>query len=215
MDKPGAHSERWLSELGLTKDDVQLDGGRVKLFQSEGLSAQQEAKMRAAVNKWVDGAVLRPNQADKPIWMNDPHFMLVAHLKQFVYAFQHTIIDRVVHEFKEGNYSPAMALASYVPIMIASDYMKGFIQGGGEQPAWKRDWGVSDWVNSGVERAGLYGVGQFTADTLAGNFGSLTGPTIEQLGDAVSVLGGKERFGDFALKSLPANSLYKGTVMAD
>lgn len=215
VDKPGAHSERWLSELGLTKDDVQIDGGRVKLFQSEGLSAQHEAKMRAAVNKWVDGAVLRPNQADKPIWMNDPHFMLVAHLKQFVYAFQHTIIDRVVHEFKEGNYSPAMALASYVPIMIASDYMKGFIQGGGEQPAWKRDWGVSDWVNSGVERAGLYGVGQFTADTLAGNFGSLTGPTIEQLGDAVSVLGGKERFGDFALKSLPANSLYKGTVMAD
>lgn len=215
VDRPGPHSERWLSELGLTKDDVQIDGGRVKLFQSEGLSAQHEAKMRAAVNKWVDGAVLRPNQADKPIWMNDPHFMLVAHLKQFVYAFQHTIIDRVVHEFKEGNYSPAMALASYVPIMIASDYMKGFIQGGGEQPAWKRDWGVSDWVNSGVERAGLYGVGQFTADTLAGNFGSLTGPTIEQLGDAVSVLGGKERFGDFALKSLPANSLYKGTVMAD
>lgn len=215
VDKPGPHSERWLSELGLTKDDVQIDGGRVKLFQSEGLSAQHEAKMRAAVNKWVDGAVLRPNQADKPIWMNDPHFMLVAHLKQFVYAFQHTIIDRVVHEFKEGNYSPAMALASYVPIMIASDYMKGFIQGGGEQPAWKRDWGVSDWINSGVERAGLYGVGQFSTDALHGNFGSLTGPTIEQLGDAVSVLGGKERFGDFALKSLPANSLYKGTVMAD
>lgn len=215
VDKPGPHSERWLSELGLTKDDVQIDGGRVKLFQSEGLSAQHEAKMRAAVNKWVDGAVLRPNQADKPIWMNDPHFMLVAHLKQFVYAFQHTIIDRVVHEFKEGNYSPAMALASYVPIMIASDYMKGFIQGGGEQPAWKRDWGASDWINSGVERAGLYGVGQFSTDALHGNFGSLTGPTIEQLGDAVSVLGGKERFGDFALKSLPANSLYKGTVMAD
>jgi hypothetical protein len=50
-------------------------------------------KVRAAVNMWVDGAVLRPDAVDKPIWMNDPHWALVAHLKQFVYAFQETILN--------------------------------------------------------------------------------------------------------------------------
>ena len=38
--------------------------------------------------QWVDGAVLRPDAADKPLWMSDPHWALVAHLKQFVFTFQ-------------------------------------------------------------------------------------------------------------------------------
>jgi hypothetical protein len=120
--------------------------------------------MRAAVNKWVDGAVLRPDAADKPIWMNDPHWALVAHLKQFVFSFHETILKRVMHEVNHGNYKPAMALASYVPIMIASDLVKGMIQGGGSQPDWKEKWGAEDYLWSGVQRGGLLGTGQFAAD---------------------------------------------------
>ncbi len=42
--------------------------------------------------------------------------------------------------------------------------------------------------------------------------GALAGPTIQQLADAVGVLGGRAQFGPFALHSLPANALYTGFV---
>jgi hypothetical protein len=204
------HSARWMDELGLTKGDVKkTPEGRIALTEADGLSKEQALKMRLAVNKWVDGAILRPDAADKPIWMNDPHFALIAHLKQFVYSFHETILKRVMHEYNNGNYTPAMALASYVPTMIAADMAKGLIQGGGSQPDWKDKWDAGDYAWSGVQRAGLLGTGQFVADALGHNGpGSLAGPTIEQLGDAVSVLDGHEMFKHFLLKSMPANALY-------
>jgi hypothetical protein len=222
---PTAHSARFLAELGLKPGDIRMKNGHVALTEADGLSAEHAIKMRAAVNRWVDGAVLRPDAADKTVWMNDPHFALVAHLKQFTYSFQHTILDRVWHEAREGNYTPAMALASYVPIMIAADYVKGMVQGGGSQPGWKKDWTLGDYVNNGIERAGLLGTGQFSSDFIndirhgGSGFGALEGPTLEQATDAIKVAGGRERFGDFTFHSMPCNTAYgwaaPGGAMAD
>jgi len=214
------HSTRYLAELGLTADDVKVDPklDRVKVTQAEGLTAEQEVKMRTAVNRWVDGAVLRPDAADKPIYFNDPHFALISQLKQFTYSFQKTILERVMHEVEHGNYNPALALLSYVPMMIAADYMKGFIQGGGEQPAWKQGWGPSDYVWHGVQRAGLLGVGQFSQDFRddvsrgGSGVGALAGPTVEQLEDVIQVVEGRKRGGGVVLNAMPANDLYEGFV---
>lgn len=217
--KPGQHSERFLRELGLEAKDVQVDAeGRPKLLESDGLTLEHAAKMKAAVNRWVDGAILRPDAVDKPVWMSDPNWALIAHLKQFVFSFHETILKRTVHEARHGNYSPAMALASYVPMMIAADALKGLIQGGGSQPSWKEGWGPEDYVWSGMERAGLFGTGQFGVDMLTDvhrggvGIGALAGPTIDQLTDGVRALGGREQFGAFALKSLPANALYASAL---
>ncbi len=204
----GPHSARWLAELGLNPNDVQLDAsGRPKLTEAQGLTAEHATRMRTAVNRWVDGAVLRPDAADKPVWMNDPKFALLSHLKQFVYSFHETILKRIAHEAEYGNYKPMMAMTSYVPIMIASDMVKGLIQGGGSQPEWKDDWGLDDYLWSGVQRAGLLGVGQFAIDAGTRPL-SLAGPTLEQLTDAVSVLGGRDQFNHFAIRSMPANAVY-------
>jgi hypothetical protein len=211
-----AHSARWMRELGLMRGDVKVVNGRVALTQADGLTTAQEARIRTAVNRWVDGAVLRPDAADKPIWMNDPHWALVAHLKQFVYAFHHTILKRVGHEMRNGNYVPAMALASYVPIMIAADAAKGMLQNGGDEPEWKKNWGLEDYVAHGVQRAGLLGVGQLGVDAYVDvqrggtGVGALAGPTLEQMGDALQVLGGHKQFESFALRAMPANALYSG-----
>jgi hypothetical protein len=213
-----AHSARWMRELGLMKGDVKNVGGRVAISEADGLTTAQAARVRMAVNRWVDGAVLRPDAADKPIWMNDPHWALVSHLKQFVYAFHHTILKRVVHEYKNGNATPAMALASYVPIMIAADLAKGMLQNGGDEPEWKKGWGPEDYIAQGVQRAGLLGVGQLGVDAWSDvnrggtGVGALVGPTIEQLGDALEVMGGSKQFESFALKSMPANALYADYV---
>lgn len=200
------HSKRWLNELGLDVGSVKLD--------ANGRPDVSDPQIKMAVNRWVDGAVLRPDAVDKPIWMSDPHFALIAHLKQFVYSFNETILKRVGHEFDHGNYAPAMALASYVPMMIAADLVKGLIQGGGDQPDWKKDWTLWDYTQSGIERGGLLGTGQFAMDAFkdvregGSGIGALAGPTVEQLTDAARVIGGRAEFGSFALKSMPANALY-------
>lgn len=98
--------------------------------------------------------------------------------------------------------------------MLAADMAKGLIQGGGEQPDWKKGWGIADYLNAAMERAGLFGVGQIFIDALKNireggtGIGQLAGPTVEQLGDAVQALGGHKQFGTLALHSLPANQLY-------
>jgi hypothetical protein len=212
--KASQHSIRWIAELGLRGGDVKVINGRMATTVAEGLTEAQAARVKSAVNQWVDGAVLRPDAADKPTWMNDPHFMLISHLKQFVYSFHHTILDRVMHEMKHQNYAPAIALSSYVPIMIAADMLKGLIQGGGEEPSWKKAWGPGEYLGSGVERAGLFGVGQFGVDALQGNFGSLAGPTLGQFAEGFEVLDGVKQFKPFAIHSLPANQLYAGALRA-
>jgi hypothetical protein len=213
------HSTRWLRELGLQAGDIiTMPNGRIALSAADGLSPDQLVRVHAAINQWVDTAVLRPDAADKPIWMNDPHFALISHLKQFTYAFQKTIIGRVVHEFEQGNLKPAMALASYVPVMIGADFIKGLLQGGGDQPEWKQGWTAADYIGHGIQRAGLLGVGQFgwdAADDLQEGgigAGALVGPTIEQFIDAVQVLGGSKEFAPVLMKALPANALYKDSV---
>ncbi len=82
-------------------------------------------------------------------------------------------------------------------------------------PEWKKDWGVWEYTNYGIERAGLYGVGEFGSDIISDvqhggvGVGALIGPTIEQLADGVQAVGGKKEFAPFALESMPANALYK------
>lgn len=215
------HSKRWMRELGLRRGDVKMVNGRIAMTEADGLTPEQVVRVHAAVNQWVDGAVLRPDAADKPIWMNDPHFALIAHLKQFVFTFQKVIIGRVMHEMRNGNYTPMMALGSYVPIMIAVDTAKGLLQGGGDTPEWKRGWDMTDYVGYGIQRAGLLGVGQFGLDIAEDlhrggtGIGALTGPTIEQMGAVLQTLGGKRSVGSTVMDALPANALYKEIVSGE
>ncbi len=220
--KNSAHSTRWLAELGLKPGDVVVKNGRPLLtraeFEAHGMKpdAAQDAadRMTLAVNKWVDGAVLRPNAAHKPIWMNDPHYALISHLKQFVYAFQETILKRVINEARYGNVAPAYALAAYVPFMLAADLMKGMVVGGGSQPDYKDGWEMGDYVGSAMQRAGLFGVGQIGLDVATdlkrggSGIGAVAGPALEQLGDAVQTVAGPKQFETFAMDALPANQLF-------
>lgn len=218
VEGESVHSTRWLAELGLKASDVKMHEGALALTEAHGLSKAEADKMRSAVNQWVDGAILRPDAADKPIWMNDPRWMLISHLKQFVYSFHQTILKKVGHEFTHGNHAPIMAMASYVPIMIAADMMKGMIQGAGSQPDFKEGWGFGDYIWSGLQRAGLFGVGQFGLDVATDvqrggvGIGALAGPTLGQMGDALELMGGHKQFAPFTLHAMPANALYSGIV---
>lgn len=217
------HSARWMAELGLEPKDVVMgkDGPLVTQaqFKAHGMSDEAATaaalKMRGAINKWVDGAILRPNAAHKTMWMNDPHFALVSHLKQFVYSFNETILKRVANEAKYGNYTPAVALASYVPIMMAADFAKGALLAGGGQPAYKDSWDMMDYLSNGWQRAGLNGIGQFGVDAYKDikfggiGAGALAGPMLEQAGDGLQALGGRHSVSSFVSDALPVATVAK------
>jgi hypothetical protein len=218
------HSTRWLDELGLKPGDVIVKDGEPLLRRQEfidhGLSPKAAdaaaLKMSTAINEWVNGAILRPNASHKAIWMNDPHYALMAHMKQFMFTFQDVTLKRVLHEASYGNYQSGLALAAYVPVMLMADLAKGVLQGGGQQPDWKDKWEASDYMASALQRAGLFGVGQMGIDAFKdlhrGGYGvgSLGGPTIDQLGDVMQTVGGQKQFSNTAIDSMPANPLFKG-----
>jgi hypothetical protein len=185
--KPGKHSERWLRELGLEASDVHVDAdGALDLT----------PQVVDAVNKWVDGAVLRPHAGIRPIWGSDPHFMLVMHLKQFSYAFQKTINEHVVKEALEGNLRPLAVVGSYVPFIIAADMLRALVTpGGGDDTRWTK-WGLVDWLQHGLTRAGVTGPGQYALDGATDlrhnklGLESIGGPTIQQVSDILHAASG-------------------------
>lgn len=207
-----AHSARWLQELGLDPKNIPLDGegnlitDKSVLISEKGMGkAQAEREIDAvhyAINRWVEGAILTPNAAQRPAWGSDPHYSVFFHLKQFSYSFHQTLIKRAVQEMNHGNLAPLGAFVWYIPAMISADIVKGLIQGGGELPTYMKAYDAGDWVMHGVQRAGVLGVGTMGVDAQADVF-SLAGPAAEQMVDAM--VDPLERT---LLKAAPAHGLY-------
>lgn len=192
---PGTHSQRFLDQLNLRKGDVQFDAkGDIRILTEAERKAASEAELkrddrvRAALNQFVDEAILRPNAAERPVYFNDPHYMLFTHLKQWVYSFQSVILRRVVSEAIEGNYMPMVRLMGYVPLTMAAIALKDAIKGDDED----KDWATR--VGEGVERSGVLGYGQVFYDMMNDSqYGQMTGsslmdPTSESMLDLLDAL---------------------------
>lgn len=216
-----ANSARWMDELGVKASDLVFDEAGKLMWKQADIAAEylrtgkdvakaEEAsrKTREAITRWVDGAVLRPHAAHRPAWASDPHFMLIWHLKQFTYSFQKTILERVMHEARNGNYNPALVLAAYVPFMIAADFMRGIIQGAGEEPDWKKGMSFGETVWEGTQRAGLLGIRQFVVDG-SENPAFALGPTANYAFDIASKAA-DGRINEALIQGLPGNALWKG-----
>lgn len=209
---PDTHSARWLTEIGLTPADIHTDADGELITDKHVLAAQlgiskdeaakQVEKIHIAINRWVQGAVLTPNAAQRPAWGSDPHYSMFFHLKQFAYSFHQTLIKRAVKELEYGNLAPLGAFVWYIPVMIAADITKGLIQGGGQLPGHMKGMDLGDWVAHGAERAGLLGVGQMGVDA-GQDLASIGGPAVEQVIDAFS-----DPLERTMIKAAPAHSLY-------
>ena len=210
---PEVHSARWLKELGLSAATVPLDADgnlitdKRTLMKEKGVTMEeaeaQIEKVYAGIARWVEGAIITPNAAQRPAWSSDPHWSMFFHLKQFMYSFHQTILKRAVSELGHGNLAPMGTFLWYVPVMIASDVMRGLVQGGGELPAHMKGMTLGDWVIRGGERAGLLSVGQIGVDA-GRDIWSVGGPMVEQTIDAMV-----EPLGETTLKALPAHPLYR------
>ena len=188
------HSARWLEELGLSAATVPLNADGQLITTAEELSVVKSispqlakieiAKVHAALNRWVEGAVISPNAAQRPGWSSDPNYASVFHLKQFSYSFQQTIMQRAVNEMGHGNLTPITALAGFVPTMLVADIMKGLLQGGGTLPAYIAGMDIGERIGHAVERSGVMGTGDIVGAALQ-DWSSLGGPAFEQIVDGI------------------------------
>lgn len=213
---PKKHSKRWLKELGLQEGDVQLDAnGNLKLSPSAGYTKERAERVRQALNKWVNSTIVRPTAADRPIWASSPYFALVFHLKQFTYSFHRNVIKHVFREAQHGNYWPLAVATSYIPTMLVSDFLRGMIQGLGEEPDYKKKWTMGDRMWNAVERSGFTGVPQFALDSLEdanrGHTGleTLLGPTLAQTSAAIQTVAGSRDGSSFVTNALPGQVVFK------
>jgi hypothetical protein len=169
--RPNKHSQRWMNELNLTKDDVKLrkDGSLRVFSHAERLRASEaevarDDRIRSALVQWTDEAILRPNPSMRTLWGSDPHFQLFQYLKSFMYTFHERILKRVGHEAMEGNYAVFIGLLSYIPAMIAADLLRELIQYGSAGDPRKANWSAGDYIQHGAVRGGLLGYAQQGVD---------------------------------------------------
>ena len=210
---PEHHSARWIDELGLAMDKVPFDStGKLitdkhVLMNEKGISKAQAERdierVHTAINRWVEGAILTPNAAQRPAWSSDPHYSIFFHLKQFSYSFHQTIMKRAVKELNYGNLAPLGAFAWYIPVMIGADIVKGLIQGGGDLPNYMKGYDAGDWFWHGVNRSGTLGIGALGVGAFD-DPGSILGPAPEQVLDAMT-----DPLAKTTLRALPGNSLYR------
>jgi hypothetical protein len=66
----------------------------------DGSNFGTEAQLRvdAAIRRFADESVVRPNQGQRPSWANDPRFQVLFQLKSFFYAFGDVVVAGAIRE---------------------------------------------------------------------------------------------------------------------
>lgn len=172
-----------LRELGLEPGDIHVKTSYLNNVPQgiERLDVSSQ-KVKEAMFKFVDQAVLRPSASNRPVWMSDPKFLLLAHLKQFTFAMHNVVLKRANEQLDDGNPKPWLILALAMPAILAADMTK-FALTGGPPPGWT----FMDFLGHAVERSGLLGLGDFGAQAMQGvgqgkmPGEALLGPSFEHL----------------------------------
>ena len=176
-----------------------FDAKRIQLDDDGNLDVNDSAN-QAAVMRFVNDSVLRPNASLRTIWGSDPHWSSLWHLKSFTWTMHKVFLENALHQAKLGDYRPAMVLASiYLPVAIAGGAVKEMLIPG-EEPPWMQG-GLDGLLEYGAARAGLGGVPQY----LIGDAGiGLLGPTASQIRDLIT-----EPIEESALAALPGGNLLR------
>jgi len=218
---PEKHSARWLKNLGLTPDQILVDDrghlivapgnlltARNQEWTEENMDRAREeiAVLHKGLNRWVESAILSPSAAARPAWASDPHYASMFHLKQFTYTWHQTIRKHALQEYDHGNLAPMGALAGMVPVLMASNILKGLFIGGGTLPTHMQGMSFANHVENAVQNAGLGGVHQMGLDNVL-NPTKLGGPMIEQI---TGWFLNDKTLGQNAMSAMPLQQLAKG-----
>ena len=199
------NSARYLKDLGVSAADVRTWMGDRDLTTASG------ARVSAALYKFVESSILRPNAAERPVWASDPRFLLIWQLKSYFYAFHKVITGGVLNELEARNQGVgsseqkikngvgllALAAAASLPLAMMGMELREYAKdaaaetltlGFNDKNFFRTDnmsWG--DYISTAIEKTGVYGpvgllmMAQQSSKWGQGGVATLLGPTAETL----------------------------------
>ena len=215
-------SKELLRELGVTENDVRFDddGNIVLLPDDTDITDVEQVnadrRVKDALFRFVDEAVMRPSAMQRPGWGNDPNWAVFFHLKAFMYSYHERHVRRILSRARnQQDLGPLLLALSFPAMMFGVDMLRQFVQHGPEGDPRKRSWGVREYAFDAMHRSGLYGVGNYVPDIIqtaqmGGSIvGEMGGPAVSQMfqiGDAL--LGDRSKMSVLE-RSLPANNAWR------
>ena len=181
---------------GTPKSFVEYD----KAFRTDATTV----KFRDAINMLVGEMMLKPNSAQRTIWMNNPFFALLAQLKPFYYSFGKVFGENVYNNMKrEAKYTGTIGAMTPLVILLATmlplamlglelrELLKYVLQGGDPKVFRSDDMTWPTYMFDIVDRAGVTGrygllIPMMEADLYGDTFFTpLLGPTPERVIDII------------------------------
>ena len=106
---------RWLAELGLTREDVQQ-----WVASGHNMSTPAGLKVRDAIARFADEAVIRPDASQRPTFASSPYFQAIWQLKSYYYGFGKTVLGGMGREMKNRyNETGSISEAAGPALMLA------------------------------------------------------------------------------------------------
>jgi len=161
-----------LKENGVSKDEWNFitkvfekeDGRTIVDITNEGIlntEMPNGKKVRDVLIPWlhkvVDDVVVHPKATNKPLWMSDPKFAIIAQLKTFPVVFGNTVVKRLLRKLNPKQCSPDYGAAFGVVGGIASAYALVLIGEAMKDAIKGQDWEDPTTLEV-MDRAGLTGV---------------------------------------------------------
>lgn len=229
--KDKAYSKAVFEKLGLQPDDVRIGHhstgplkGRpmVLVYSPQQLKnasksqRESDARVKAAMVKWVDEAILRPNVVQTPTWHKDPFVKLITQYKAFSYSIYEQLSRHAFSEIRDGNYAVLNAALIYLPVALMAELLREFLQHGPDGNPQRGQWTGTDYVGHAVVKTGLLGPtfdfqnGLFNDAERGGVIGrSFAGPTVGSALDVGGAIAGQKSVGKVAESQMPLSALWK------
>ncbi len=183
------HSERFLKDLGVTKEEILSAIQSVEDNGTTYESLRLTDNIERAIGQYVEEAMAHPDAGSNAMWMNDPRFALLAQMKRFTFSHSKYILDRGIKEMKLGNSFPVAPALIAMPWMLAADGLRDTLAMRSHPE--RANWGMTDYLGHSFERAGHAGRGQFFNDAVGAvqrgtsPVEALAGPSAEMFGDII------------------------------
>jgi len=195
-------AEKRLLEMGLVEQNFNTP--EMVAWLEGPIGGKPPIIMRKALSKFVDEIIMAPNVVNRPLWMSNPTYAMIAQLKGFMFTFGNTVGMRMYREvFKplaKGRIPAGEALkyAAAFTLIVAGSIgikdMKDWLRYGDDDSYWKQAKGFSQIVQAIID-SNLFGPGTVFYDMLHAHrygaypVGIFLGPGIQWINNAIAALG--------------------------
>jgi hypothetical protein len=114
--------------------ELQITVEQVSEWEAAGMPIAGFTHMNIALDRWVDGALVRPSAAIRMAWASDHRAGLLGYLKGYMWGIYETLIKRIYHNMKrrEGfdKMTPAIyAAVATLPLTLLGYSLRTFVVG--------------------------------------------------------------------------------------